>query len=76
VLDVVVGAGVLVELVEIGPVAVDVLVVGVVVVVVVVGFLSDGTHSSRRWISVPWSGPNWLSSETTVVPNFVADFAL
>jgi hypothetical protein len=28
--------------------------------VVVVGFFSDGTHSSRRWISVTSSSPNWF----------------
>jgi len=53
---------------------VDVVLV-VVVVVVAPGF-DDGTHSSRRWISVTSSGPNWLLMWATVVPNFALDFAL
>src|SRR5262245_31213504 len=43
----------------------DVVVLVDVVVVVADGFLSDGTHSSRRWISVRSSGPNWLFVNTS-----------
>jgi len=39
-------------------VVVVLLVVVEVVVVVALGFFSDGTHSSRRWISREVSGPN------------------
>ena len=39
------------------------------VVVVGTGFLSDGTHSSRRWISSGWAGPNWLFVNVCTVPN-------
>src|SRR5262245_1662195 len=52
-----VGGGVVVVLVE------------VVVVVVVAAAFNDGTHSSRRWITVTSSGPNWLLMCAVVVPN-------
>ena len=45
-------------------------------VVLAPGFLSDGTQSSRRWISVTWSGPNWFWIDLTTVPNGVADLTL
>ena len=64
---------VLVDVVEV--VVEDVVVVAgpevdVVVDVVVVGtgFLSDGTHSSRRWISRGCAGPNWLFVNVCTVP--------
>ena len=28
----------------------------------------DGTHSSRRWISSGWAGPNWLFVKVCTVP--------
>src|SRR5262249_58224426 len=50
-------------------VVVDVVVLVVVVVVVLLpGFFSDGTHSSRRWISSGWAGPNWLFVNVCTVP--------
>ena len=49
---------------------VDIVVVGeLVVVVVATGFFSDGTHSSRRWMSSGWAGPNWLFVYVWMVPN-------
>src|SRR5262249_44735202 len=61
---------VLVEVVVVVVVVVLDVVVGVVEVVVVValGFFSDGTHSSRRWISSGWAGPNWLFVNVCTVP--------
>ena len=47
---------------------VDVVDVVVVVLVVGDGFFSDGTHSSRRWISSGWAGPNWLFVKVCTVP--------
>src|SRR5262249_57373186 len=55
-------------------VLVVVVLVEVVVVVVVASGLTDGTHSSRRWIIVTSSGPNWLLMWATVVPNGGLDF--
>ena len=62
VVDVVVDVVVVVE-----EVVVDVVVL-VVVVVLLPGFFSDGTHSSRRWISSGWAGPNWLFVNVCTVP--------
>src|SRR5262245_49933864 len=49
-------------------VVVVLLVVVEVVVVVALGFFSDGTHSSRRWMSSGWAGPNWLFVKVCTVP--------
>src|SRR5262245_44038272 len=40
------------------------------------GTCTDGTHSSRRWISVTSSAPNWLLMLARVVPNPELDFDL
>ena len=57
-------------------VVVVVVVVGGAVVVVVAAGLNDGTHSSRRWISVTSSGPNWLLMWAVSVPNAALAFDL
>jgi hypothetical protein len=60
----------LVVVVVIGPVEDVVVVVGVEVVVVELPvLLVDGTHSSRRWISSGWAGPNWLLVNVWTVPS-------
>src|SRR5262245_28000164 len=53
-----------------------VVVVLVVVVVVVAAAFTDGTHSSRRAISVTTSGPNGLLMRAVSVPNCARAFAL
>src|SRR5262249_43830758 len=45
-----------------------VVLVEVVVVVVVAAAFNDGTHSSRRWISVRSSAPYWLLVGALSVP--------
>jgi hypothetical protein len=30
--------------------------------------IQNGTHSSRRWISSGWVGPNWLFVKVCTVP--------
>src|SRR5262245_34590735 len=35
-----------------------------------------GTQSSRRWISVTSSGPNWFEIDFTIVPNGVLELVL
>src|SRR5262245_56750130 len=52
-----------------GGAVVVVVLVEVVVVVVVAAAFNDGTHSSRRWIRVTSSGPNWLLMCAVIVPN-------
>src|SRR5262245_16784120 len=69
-----------VVVVDVVVVVVEVLVVVVVVVVLVVvvvaAAFNDGTHSSRRWISVTPSGPNWLLMCAVIVPNAELAFDL
>src|SRR5262249_2382732 len=60
---------VVVVVVSVVLVVVVVLVSVEVVVVVALGFFSDGTHSSRRWIRKPPRRPNWLLMKNWTVPN-------
>jgi hypothetical protein len=56
--------------VVLGSVIGAVVLVAVIVVVVVVddGFFTDGTQSSRRWISVTSSAPNCVAIDAGIVP--------